>query len=64
MPKIKHNERLSCGHANNLLIIQANGKRSKSGVCPKGCLNVTILEVSYIDPELSNIEVIEAIEES
>ncbi len=32
MTEIKHYERLSCGHQNNLLI------GGKTGICPKGCL--------------------------
>jgi len=33
MTEIKHYERLTCGHQNNLLLAG-----NKEGVCPKGCL--------------------------
>ena len=58
--KLDFIENLSCGHQNNLLMIQSDGKKSKPGVCPKGCNNTKVLAVKKIDPQVANIEVAES----
>lgn len=55
--KILHYELLSCGHQNNLLILQYDGKVGKTGVCPKGCQNVTIKTVAKVDVQVADISI-------
>lgn len=54
-----HYEYLNCGHQNNLLIIQSDGKKSKPNACPKGCINTKVLQVSKIDLQISGVEITE-----
>jgi hypothetical protein len=55
--KVDHYEYLECGHQNNLLINQSDGKKSKSGECPKCSRPSKVLQVITIDPELSNTQI-------
>ena len=54
-----HYELLDCGHQNNLLIDQSDAKKSKPGVCPKGCTNTKVMETVQIDLQLSGVEITE-----